>query len=90
MSLSDRIICVYQDGVRIVAYSAPLGDVGYALTIPREGGELILDEREARELAAALAWILSEVDRKIGRPSFRPTTTKHQRYLPPLNGRDDA
>jgi hypothetical protein len=75
----DRIIATYRDGVIISAVRGSFGDVGYAITGRREtvdgevvGTELLLDEREARELAAALAWIISEVDKKNGKPSFRP------------------
>ena len=76
MALSDRVIAVYQDGVRITAYKGPLGDVGYAITGKLGSGnaeaDLILDEREARELAAALTWVISEADKKTGKSSFRP------------------
>lgn len=75
----DRVLATYRDGVIISAMSMPMGDVSYAITGRREmvdnevvGSELLLDDREARELAAALAWIISEVDRKRGKPSFRP------------------
>lgn len=79
----DRIIATYRDGVIISAVRGSFGDVGYAITGRREtatdengaehvGTELLLDEREARELAAALTWIISEVDKKNGKPSFRP------------------
>lgn len=79
----DRVIATYRDGVIISAVHMPFGDVGYAITGRREigtdvdgretaGAELLLDEREARELAAALTWLISEVDKKLGRPSFRP------------------
>ena len=79
----SRVIVTYRDGVIITAARMPFGDVAYAITGRREIGadengstvvenELLLDEREARELAAALAWVISEVDKKNGKPSFRP------------------
>jgi len=79
----DRVIATYRDGVIISAVRGSFGDVGYAITGRRElgtdvdgrettGAELLLDEREARELASALTWIISEVDKKMGKPSFRP------------------
>jgi len=75
----DRVIATYRDGVIISAVRGSFGDVGYAITGRREtvdgqvvGAELLLDEREARELAAALTWIIGEVDKKNGKPSFRP------------------
>lgn len=82
-TMFSRVIATYRDGVIITAARMPFGDVAYAITGRREIGrdvdgrettenELLLDEREARELAAALAWIISEVDRKDGKPSFRP------------------
>lgn len=70
----DKILALYQDGVRITAFRGSFGDVGYAIQIKREmpNSEVFLDEREARELAAALTWVISEADRKAGKSSFRP------------------
>lgn len=65
---------VYQDGVRVVAVGATYATVRYGVTCDLQSTvpELVLTQEEARELAAALTWMISEVDAKHGRESFKP------------------
>lgn len=68
---------VYQDGVRVVA-ACPEGEgykgVRYGVSQRTESGDvqIVLSQSEARELAAALTWIIAEVDSAFGYESFKP------------------
>lgn len=65
---------VYQDGVRVIAAGATYATVRFGVTCNPQSTvpELVLTQDEARELAAALTWMISEVDAKHGRESFKP------------------
>lgn len=65
---------VYNDGICIIASDQGNKQVGYVVSKRLGSAEpaLTLTSDEAHELAAALTWILSEVDKKQGRPSFKP------------------
>lgn len=64
---------VYQDGVRIMAAGNSYREMRYGISRPpfTVDADLILSQDEALELAAALTWIISEVDAKNGRESFK-------------------
>ena len=82
---------VYRDGVQVIAAGANYRDIRYGVSLPslpREADSadqhlLVLDQDQARELAAALTWIISEVDAKNGRASFGPHTPRQRIVTPP-------
>lgn len=69
---------VYQDGIRVIAAGENYRDIRYGISRRTDTTDsaLILNQSEARELSAALAWIISEVDAKNGRESFKPREDK--------------
>lgn len=71
---------VYQDGIRVIAVGPTYGEVKYGISrrVDSTDSELILTQDEARELAAALTWIISEVDARNGRESFKPVHDKRR------------
>ena len=76
--MSRRLPIVYQDGIRVVAV-CPEGSgypgVRFGISQRATTGavELVLSQSEARELAAALTWIINEVDEAFGYASFKPS-----------------
>jgi len=76
---------VYRDGVQVIAAGANYRDIRYGVSLPDNTDKhlLVLDQDQARELAAALTWIISEVDAKNGRESFGPHTPRQRIVKPP-------
>lgn len=65
---------VYRDGLLIVAAGEKYHDIRYAISRADSSDlpTMVLSQEDARELAAALTWVISEVDARNGRESFRP------------------
>lgn len=66
---------VYRDGLLVTAAGGAYPDIRYGICRNAPGAAeatLVLSQDEARELAAALAWIISEVDTHFGYHSFSP------------------
>lgn len=68
---------VYRDGVQVVAVGPSYDAVRYGIARPGDetAQQVVLNQEQARELAAALAWIIGEVDATHGYESFTPRPT---------------
>ena len=65
---------VYRDGICVIAAGGAYRDVRYGIsrTGDTAAQTFVVNQEEARELAAALAWMISEVDERYGYNSFKP------------------
>ena len=68
---------VYRDGICVIAAGGAYRDVRYGISRTGDTSEqtFVINQEEARELVAALTWMISEVDSTFGYDSFKPRMT---------------
>lgn len=89
MTMVKGLPLVYQDGIRVIA-AQPDGEgyngvrYGVSKQVDSDDVQIVLSQSEVRELAAALMWMIAEVDAAFGRESFKPSR-RYDRKSPDAN-----